>query len=257
MASTVTLTSTSAATINLTDVLVNPDAQGVTTPRQGGFTTRNRWNCDNLADKATFTASDVTFTSASSVATIAATHFKVLEIPKRTMVNQVNLHAVHSETAPNHQYEYSGTAGTAVFAAVDLTSGAIRVKGQGWIDASQSSLQTHANAVTLGKLELLPPLPSSSDTHGDIAGSTITASWSSLSVPNTAAQVVMNDYAASTNAIDAGSWVRPMYFPHGGFISIRMDDSISATSVGANTEKFSGSLLGTWEVQAECTYVPV
>jgi len=260
MASTITLTSTSAATVDLTSVSTNPDVAPVSTPRQGGFTLRNRWNCSNLSgnNDRTFTTSDVTFTSASSVATIAATHFKILEVPPRTMVNQINMFAVHSETAPNHQFEYSGSAGSSVaFASVDLTGTALRVFAQGYISASQSSLAAHASCVTLGKLETEDPVPASSDTHGNILGSTITASWSSLSVPNTAAQVIANDYTASTNAIDAGTWVRPIYFPHGGFIKMRLDDSISATSVGANTEKFSGTLLGTWEVQAHCGYVPV
>lgn len=261
MASTVTLTSTSAATVDLTSVAVNPNAAAVTTPRQGGFTLRNRWDCSNLVgatSNRTFTTSDVTFTSASSLLSIAATHFRILEVPARTMVNDINLFAVHSQSAPDHQFEYSGSAGNSVaFASVDLTSTALRIYTQGYISASQASLATHANAVTLGKLETEDPAPASSDTHGGILGSTITASWSSLSVPNTAAQVVMNDYTASTNAIDAGSWKRPIYFPHGGFVKMRIDDSISATSVGANSAKFSGTLLGVWEVQAHCGYVPV
>ena len=260
MASTITLTSTSAATIDLTSTSVNPDAAPVSTPRQGGFTLRNRWNASNLSstNKATLNTSDLGAVLASSILAIAAPHFRILEVPPRTMVHGMNIYAVHSETAPNHQFEYSGAAGNSVaFAAVDLTGTALRIYTQAYISASQSSLATHANAVTLGKLELEDPVPASSDTHGGILGSTITASWSSLSVPTTAATMIANDYTASTNAIDAGTWVRPVYFPHGGFIKMRLDDSISATSVGANSLKFSGSLLGVWEVQANCGYVPV
>lgn len=262
MASTITLTSTSAVTIDLTSVATNPELAPVSTPRQGGFTLRNRWNCSNLTngtrDNVTVNASDLGSVLASSILAIAAPHFKILEVPARTMVHGMNMYAVHSETAPNHQFEYSGSAGSSVaFASVDFTGTALRIYTQAYISASQSSLATHGNAVTLAKLELEDPVPASSDTHGNIFGSTITASWSSLSVPDTAGTMIANDYTASTNAIDAGTWVKPVYFPHGGFIKMRLDDAISATSVGANSLKFSGTLLGVWEVQANCGYVPV
>ncbi len=173
------------------------------------------------------------------------------------MINQVNMFAVASQSDPDHEFLYSGSAGSSVaFASQDLTSTALRIKTRPYKSASQSSLATHANAVTLGKLELEDPAPASSDTHGGILGSVMTASWSSLSVPTTAGHVIANDYTASTNAIDAGTWIRPVYFPHGGFIEMRLDDSISATSVASSTTKFSGRMKGVWEVQAVCTYVP-
>lgn len=260
MASTVSLTSTSAATVDLTSIGTNPDLAPVSTPRQGGFTLRNRWNVSNISASSvtTFTTSDVTFTSASSLLSIAATHFKILEVPARTMVNSVRIFGVEGETGPDHQFEYSGSAGSSVaFASVDLTGCALRIYGNPYKSASQSSLATHANAKTFGKIELEDPAPSSSDTHGHVLtvlGSAI--SWSSLSVPQYAGLPIVNSATSSTNAVDAGAWEHPQYFPYGGFIKMRIDDSISATSVGANSEKFSGSLLGVWEIQANCNYVP-
>ena len=108
----------------------------------------------------------------------------------------------------------------------------------------------------LGQIETEYPAPSSSDTHGNILGSFLAGSFSSDAKAYEMAMPIARDKTASTNAVDAGTWDNPMYFPHGGYIIMNLDSSISATSVGANTEKFSGLLSGVWEIQATCNYVP-
>ena len=61
---------TIAANKDLTDVTVNPEAAPTSTPRQGGFTLRNRVNFANVsaANKKLWIIDDVTFSKASQLA---------------------------------------------------------------------------------------------------------------------------------------------------------------------------------------------
>jgi hypothetical protein len=79
----------SNTTYDLTDPDVNPGAVNQATPREGGFTLRNRMNFANI--------------TAPTVATgCVANVLKVLKIPKRTVIRNLRLHAIRGTTAPTH-----------------------------------------------------------------------------------------------------------------------------------------------------------
>ena len=97
----------SGSTIDLTSTTVNPDAAPTSTPRQGGFTLRNRWNGTTLANTSVGSnsvANNNMYTCAglpgSSSNTEPVNTMKILEVPERTYVKDLHVYAVKSETAP-------------------------------------------------------------------------------------------------------------------------------------------------------------
>jgi hypothetical protein len=76
---------TAASDVNLTSISTNPDLVPVATPREGGFTLRNRWNSAKLASSST--AMITSFTNASASTSVA--RYRAIEVPPRTYVHQV------------------------------------------------------------------------------------------------------------------------------------------------------------------------
>ena len=258
MASTITVVASSAGTINLQDPDVNPDAAPVSTPRQGGFTLRNRWKCANLAvaSRSLFETTDWSSTSSGSDASLAATMLQAITVPKRTLVKDLTLFAVAGEAGPNTLCKFGGSAGSAVTLASDLNEVNVNVYAHAYKSASQSSLA--ASLVEMAQIDTEDPDDASSDTHGWFDGALLgqSASWSSLSVPTSAAMHLKQALTTSGNIIDASTIESPQYFPHGGFIVLRTDAGIYADSVSTVTGSWSQEMEGTWEIQASCQYVP-
>lgn len=265
MAVDLSLTSTSATTYDLTSTTSNVDAAPTTTPRQGGFTLRNRWNCSNLAADAQkfFATSDWGAASTSSV-TLAANKFKVLEVPKRTLIKGLHLFAPTGETKPDIKMYYSGSAGSSVaFSANDnVTNPDVYFYAVGYKSASQSSLAAYSNWRAIGHLGCNDTDGANSDTDGNLIGSHLAASWStssasSISVPtNTHFELMLGQVA--DNAVDAGGYRDTAYLPHGGFVVMRTASTIEVgdSRTGANIAKWDQRMSGVWEVQADCMYVP-
>ena len=149
-------TTSSGEIINLTSTAVNPDAAPEATPRQGGFTVRNRWNCNNLAaaNKQTFGPFSASITASAKSANI----IKVLKVPDRTLVKgPVHVFAVKSETIPGH-----ATLGAATKASLNSAgaAGVLAFTAYAYNDPSHTaaSLKRHiattinGNTVSFSKL---------------------------------------------------------------------------------------------------------
>lgn len=254
MASTVTVVTTSAGTIDLTDTATNPDASPVATPRQGGFVIRNRWDCSKLstANKSLFATTDWSSVGSSADASLAANQIHVLKVPKRTNVGKINVYAVEGKTQPDAAAYFSGSAGSTVSLSKDLNDVDIGIYSRGYISASQSTL---AAKVQMAEMNTEDPDQGSSDTHGTWSGSQLTVSWSSLSVPTQAGQQLGLNPDVATALWDAGTWTVDAYMPHGGFVDFTTCN-ISADSISASAAKWSHIMTGVWEIQAVCNYVP-
>jgi hypothetical protein len=127
-----------ASTINLTTTTLNPDAAPIATPRPGGFVIRNRWNCANLttANKTTLQAITSAKASSDSLASFANL-FRVVAVPKRTLVKSVNVFAVESTSIPQH-----AASGAATPASVDDIGGAWQLcfNAAPWKKSGQTSI---------------------------------------------------------------------------------------------------------------------
>ena len=259
-----TFTMTDSSIVDLTSTDTNPDAAPQSTPRQGGFTLRNRWDCAKLA----LNGKDVTFAAAGIVqitGTTAAvwTHnpFNVLDVPARTMVRDVSVFGVHGKTRPNHQFYYGGLTSAAGNTASNIKSTTLTFFAAPWKKDDGTSVATHVDG--FGEIDLAAVGASASG--GTFGGSKLAASWSTssnskISTPTNAGVVMENTMANMANA--ATSFRYPLYFPHGGRIIMKLADAatgLSKSSGTADTElaKYSGKISGVWEVQANCNYLPV
>jgi len=253
---------TSGSTIDLTSISTNPDAAPESTPRQGGFTLRNRVDFSKLT-----AANRKTFTFVSS-ASQNANMFRWLSVPKRTMVRgPVRVFAVESETIPGHK------TASATTAASLASAGAIAVlgfTGEAYNDPSQTAASTVNNtnpyaggsstnkAATLG---FVPIQKFDATVSGVFEASIAEAVDSSMTAPN----LGMVRMGTGDGLVGTGSAVYEggdLYFPHGGFVVMGLGPHGIATgamsSSKGNTEAASlyGALSGVWEVQAQCMYVP-
>jgi hypothetical protein len=260
----ITFTMTDDTIVDLTDTSVNPDAAEVTTPRQGGFTLRNRWDCAKLAlsgNDVTFAAGDIVHVTSAATATFTHTPFTVLEVPERTMVNNISLYNPTGKTGASHQFYYSGSASSAGNTASNIKSTTLTFYGAAWKKSNGTSVATHVDG--LGEIDLAAVGASASG--GTFGGSKLgaatfsTSSSSKISTPTNAGVFMENTMASLANA--ATSFIYPLYFPHGGRIIMKLADaatSLSSSSATADTElaKYSGKIAGNWEIQANCNYVP-
>jgi hypothetical protein len=82
-------TITSGSTFDLTDPAINPNAAEISTPRQGGFTVRNRIDFDN----PTLQAAGADVAATLNVANL----FYILEIPKRTNIRRLTFTSLPGE----------------------------------------------------------------------------------------------------------------------------------------------------------------
>jgi len=260
-------TAASGSNINLTSTTINPIAAPTTTPRQGGFSLRNRINFTNVAaaNKTTF---EITSAAKSTASQVGANIFQMLAVPKRTVVKgPIRVFAVASETVPGHTT--AGTAATAASLDNAMGAGVLGFTAQAYNDPSQTAASmvldvtarsggtsTNPGAV-LGAITLLKA-DAGSDTAFDV--SQIEAVDSSMTAPTLG--MVMT---TGGGAVGTGSAVYPatdLYFPYGGFVAMTLGPSGVALGAMANSTGgtqsvgLKGTLTGTWEVQADCMYVP-
>ena len=261
----ITFTMTDGTAVDLTDTSVNSDAAPVTTPRQGGFTLRNRWDCSKLAatgHDVSFSAGEIVHVTSAAAATWTNHPFTVLEIPERTMVRDIMLANPTGETGPGSQFYYSGAATAAGNTASNTKTVTWTFYGAAWKKSDGTSVATHVDG--LGEIDLAATGASASG--GTFGGSKLgAATWnasssSKISTPTNAGVVMENTMASLANA--ATSFRYPLYFPHGGHIIMKLADATTAlnsSSASADTEfaKYSGKITGVWELQAQCNYVPV
>lgn len=251
---------TTGSKIDLTSTSVNPDAAPTSTPRQGGFTLRNRVNFTNVStsNKTTFTLA-----SQSSASSHAAHVFRVLEVPERTVVNDVKIFAVKSATIPGHTLTdstFSSAGSSFLKSAIIGLDGELRTKPTSSASyAASSHLKIHATAINgaaaggaLGKI----PLQNAS-ASGVFEASHVLAVDNSLSTAAKAirGRVLTEQAVTGSGIVTAGA---PMYFPLGGYVYMALGPYNTATgSAGSSTDNSAtATLTGTWDFQADCQYVP-
>lgn len=253
-------TTTSGNVIDLTSTAVNPDAAPAATPRQSGFTIRNRWNCNNLAtaNKRTFEAMDASTTASFTKANI----LKVLKVPRRTVVKApVRVFAVEGETIPGHSVLGAATK-------ADLNSaGAAGILGftaYAYNDASQTaaSLKRHVatgaygNTVVAGCPLGGVPIQKFDSLNGAFEASLVEAVDTSMTAP------WLGKVNAAPNAASQKFVPCELYFPYGGFVTMSLGPNnvalgaMASSKGAASATGMYGLLSGTWEVEANCEYIP-
>ena len=229
------------AAIDLTAVATNVKAVPLATPRVGGFVLRNRFSgalAITMA-RSCVTGSDVDINQIT-----------VLDVPKRTMIRGINLYAVESETVPSHAFAYAGTA--ASIANNDQNTDLAFI-AQPYKDPSQSTLDSVSASLTLGTILLDAATAAGSAIKGTFTSTPIVNVDSSTANATKAGIAVVSSVTA--NAVGAGSFSYPRYFPHGGKVLLALTGSVCNTNADVN--HMSAKCSGVWEVQAECEYVPV
>ena len=248
-----------SSAVNLTSTSTNTMALPTTTPRQGGFTLTNRWDCSKLASAYTWNTSAYVDVSAAGDDTLTVVPFYVLKVPKRTTVKSLHINAMIGETAPDHAVAHNTSSADAT--SGDFTSWSLTLGGAAWKKDTQTSIATF-----VGGLGIINLTANDGTTFkGSIAGSPLNASWSgsassSISVPTVAGLTPRVGNASNANG--ANAYVTPLYFPHGGYVSMRFDTvvaaglSYSSASDLAAFVALTASMSGVGEVQADCSYVP-
>jgi hypothetical protein len=279
MAVTVKFTTLGTA-VDLTDVDVNPDAAPTSTPRQGGFTLRNRINFSNVSDanKLMWTVSDAT------PATETTVPFKVLQVPKRVFVKDITVFCVEGATVPGFTTVGPKGSSNSSITASDLSTmtlgfGATKnrksVANASYVAASDLLALTTVNAERVvadgevggdvfGALKLNTASVASKvqvvfqDTFKAIDGS-----LASQLEPMQQAKSIRNPGATATGAAPFSQWQDGEYFPYAGDIHIKLGpwntslaSKISTAAGWFSTTGATVSLAGVWEIQANCMYVP-
>lgn len=251
-------TTAAGETIDLTDTSVNPEAAGEVTPREGGFVIRNRWNCSNLsaANKQTFGPFSASVTASATSANV----IRVLKVPARTLVKApVEVFAIASETIPGHTLAGGTTAASLNSAGA---AGVLGFTGYAFTKADKSAGARHIATSVLGNTVLAGaalgsiPIQKFDSHNGAFEASLVEAVDTSMTLP-TLGRVNAGHNAASTVTVPAD-----LYFPYGGYVTLSIGPNAvalgaMASSKGAAQAKgLYGSLTGTWEVQAQCQYIP-
>jgi len=264
--------------IDLTDTDVNPNAAPTATPRQGGFVLRNRINFDEVsaANKSMWIIASAELTGD------AVNNFYALEVPERTFVKNVKLFAVADETVPCFRV-VGAKASNASINASDMNLSALCFgANRNKVPTSSASYAAASDLVNITALNSV-----ADDGAGAVTGSVF---------GQTMLNVIASDATWSSNinmvfvdrfvAIDSSiaSSTKPMktaikftqpgstdiedplgeYFPYGGFVNMRLgpwntslaSDASEAAGYYAASTAATFSMHGTWEIQAECQYVP-
>jgi hypothetical protein len=237
-----------SSAIDLTDPDTNPGAAPMSTPRQGGFTLRNRIDASQLstADTKLFTIGAV------ATAAVVANQLLVLEVPKRTFVKSVTQKVPVGATAPTTAYTSVSAAGNSVFSNAELMLGALA-----YTSASQASMKAdltdgHADLSSLDGA-VFGHMPITKET-GLTGGLPSAVSSSSSSTP-WAGGLLWNFTGAAETITSEGR-----YFPYGGFVTLVVGpdafatSSVSSAHVTASTT--AGNIAGVWDFMADCEYLP-
>jgi hypothetical protein len=238
--------------VDLTSVSTNPDAAPMTTPRQGGFTLRNRFGA-GLADLLPASA-----VSGSSSA-IANAPVCVLNVPARTMVTGLSLFSVPGETAP----DITASASSASISSDGDYAFSLKFYAQPITKIATSSgvktntYQSQATITgTMGQILLDEAKSAGNALNQTITGSRpiiINAEASATTTPHLGVLNIM-DAPGSSNEVDAGSSFQPTYFPHGGRINMVIDSTVKDSDTFVNATTVTNA--GVWEIKATAEYVP-
>jgi len=214
---------------NLQSTTVNPNAAPVATPREGGFTLRNRvsWAACNSSAATTIG------TIAASAAT--ATNIQILQVPKRTILHQLIFTGVPGSTATTHTYSYT----TAVSSAHASTgkSAKFEIGAAAYKEASQK-----AASVKVDIDEFAASLAITKKTGA--IGSTFGLAVGSLPL------------SMAVNHTTSAQFER-ITFPYGGFVTMNIKTGSSAVKSFSKSDAITGgTLVGVMEAQAYCTYLP-
>lgn len=281
--------------VNLTSVTVNPDAAPTATPRQGGFTLRNRWNCANVSASSLsmWAIDDATLNDD------AVTNFRVLKVPERTYVKDLFLTAVKSQAVPAFKLTGAQASNTDVTAS-DLDTTYLEF-GADWnkkpensssyaaashlvhVTALNSRAQDGTDAVigrVFGALALNCAAEDGSSDHHQYSSSEVNLTFvdyftkidSSIASPTKPMQNAKKVYLPTSFVADSAAATEltnqtttGMYFPYGGYVTMRLgpyNTSQGASTVADATGYYSGTtaatvvMKGVWEIQANCNYVP-
>jgi hypothetical protein len=244
-----------ATTFDLTDTSINPGAAPTSTPRQGGFTLRNRINFTNVAlsDKKLF--SSFAHATAATVGNV----LRVLEVPERVLIKGVEIFAVRDETVPgstavlgaggNHASTFATMA-----IGVNVEQRSVPLDNDSYSAITDLDLQLAAQEgmPAGGVFGEIPLLKAGSSCTFESAH--VEAIDSAMSAPELGR--VLTEKAATGSVIEGGV---PSYFPLGGYIYLGCTD-VTTGSVTASSNTLAASdyvyLTGVWEIQADCQYIP-
>ena len=220
---------TLGSAVNMQSTAINPNAAPVATPRQGGFTLRNRINWANVNSSAATTIGTIASHEA------AATNYYLMEVPKRTVLRGLAFMRVPGQTAVAHAFDYtskvsSAHASTAKSAKFEIGVAAYKSASQKASSIKASTTGLHASIAVTKKT-------------GVIAS---TFGASSASTP----------YAFAVNHTTSNQR-EGISFPYGGFVTMAFKTGSSAvTSYDKSSAITGGTFTGQFEVQADCGYIP-
>jgi len=262
--------------VDLTDPSVNPQAAPTSTPRQGGFTLRNRVNFTNVSasNKAAMTVNNVAMT------TLPAVPFYILEVPERTYVKDLTLFAVEGETVPGFSMSNVSSPTNSDFDSMTWSFGAHRNRK----DVTNASYSAATDLVHITTVPANQACAVGGVIAGDVFGNldvkvntnnlvwidlfdAIDGSLATSAEPMQTAKMIRNRGASAlgSSGADVLQQNEGEYFPYGGYVSMRFgpfNASMDASDAAVVTDYYAASvgtvfsLAGTWEVQANCMYVP-
>jgi len=192
----------SNTTFDLTDSDLNPDAPEVSTPRQGGFTIRNRVNFSNPE----IIAAGADVAAAANVANL----FYILDVPARTNIRRLTFTSLPGKTI------MAGTPSTASYGSV---SGATIGVGSKMKKNASGSFGTH-----------------DVDAYADHA---VTNSTGALPTTMVSKSASTPDTWAQTQS-DLSAPLYPHASPYGGYVTMGIVASTGGSSASSGGLKFSG-----------------
>ena len=217
---------TFASAKNLQSTAINPNAAPIATPREGGFTLRNRINFSSLNSSAAKTMGAIS----TSVAT--ATNLQILEVPKRTLLRCLTFQTVPGSTAVAHAFSI------ATAHASGAKSAKFEIGVAGFKEASQKVASVKAStSIFLASITVVKATGVIATTFGLAIGS---APYSTAYMMTSSAQL------------------KDLTFPYGGFVTMAYKTGSSAiVSIDKSTTVLTGSAFtGVMEVQAQAAYLP-
>jgi hypothetical protein len=274
--------------VDLTDTDVNPDAAPTSTPRQGGFTLRNRINFSNVS-----TSNKTMCTFDATPATTATVPFRILEVPERVYVKDLMIFAVKDQSVPTVHITGAQSSNLDIkdsdFSLMTVSFGAQRNKRPtshaSYVAASSlvdlttvNGEQTAGMGTVAGNIfgalklngELTDPLSPVTASNPNIlfvdAFQTVDAAIGNPLEPMGTAKKVRNPGALG-GASGATALIQQEdgeYFPYGGYVKMQLGPWNTSMASGYSdvTGIFSSPsaatiwLAGVWEIQANCQYIP-
>jgi len=253
----ITVANTTAANVSdLTDTSINPDAQATTTPRQGGFTLHNRINFTNVA-----TSDKKLFSIVGATAATVGRVLRVLEVPERVLVKRVWITGVKDADVPG--CAASGDAG-------GLHENALAGAQIGVGIEQRSKPKSSATYNALSHLDLSLGTPggvAAGAPFGLINLAAVGSSISGLGFDASQAEKIdssmtapeLGRVATFQTLGSCGFEGVTQYFPLGGYVYLGMTNIATGSVTNTSNTKASGTfgyLTGTWDIMADCVYVP-